>query len=358
MQNLVPIEREIEAQNGAWYMRRILPYRTQDSAVEGVVITFADVTERRHAADELGIAKRQAEVANAAKSRFLAAASHDLRQPLQTLALLQGVLAKTVEGKKAQNLVTRLDETLGAMSGMLNTLLDINQIESGTVQAEVLAFPVNALLERLRDEFIYSAQAKRIVLRVVSCSLVIRSDPRLLEQMLRNLLSNAVKYTRSGKVLLGCRRRNGALSIEVWDTGVGIPAVELRAIFEEYHQLDNPARERGLGLGLGLSIVQRLGNLLGHPVGVRSNPGKGSVFTIDVMLPPGETAPQPRHVSDVENDTTVADVRRTGEILVVEDDPEVCDLLELATEGRGPSRDHRTRRHPGVGTAGARSGRA
>ncbi len=335
LQNLVPIEREIEAQNGAWYMRRILPYRTQDSTVEGVVITFADVTERRHAADELGIAKRQAEVANVVKSRFLAAASHDLRQPLQTLALLQGVLAKTVEGEKAQNLVVRLDETLGAMSGMLNTLLDINQIESGTIQTEVLAFPVNALLQRLRDEFIYSAQAKRIVLRVVPCSLVIRSDPRLLEQMLRNLLSNALKYTKSGKVLLGCRRRNGVLSIEVWDTGIGIPAAELQAIFEEYHQLDNPARERGLGLGLGLSIVQRLGNLLGHPVGVRSNPGKGSVFTIDVMLPPGETAPQPRHGADAENDTAVADVRRTGEILVVEDDPEVCELLKLALKAEG-----------------------
>ena len=132
------------------------------------------------------------------KSRFLAAASHDLRQPLQTLALVQGLLAKTVEGEKAQNLVARLDETLGAMSGMLNTLLDINQIEAGTVHAEVVEFPVNDLLERLSDEFAYRAQAKRLVLRVVPCSLVISSDPRLLEQMVRNLLSNAMKYTLGG----------------------------------------------------------------------------------------------------------------------------------------------------------------
>ena len=116
-------------------------------------------------------------------------------------------------GKRPRTLWHRLDETLGAMSGMLNTLLDINQIEAGTVHAEVVEFPINDLLERLRDEFAYHAQAKRLVLRVVPCSLVIRSDPRLLEQMVRNLLSNAMKYTRRGKVLLGCRRREGGLSI-------------------------------------------------------------------------------------------------------------------------------------------------
>ena len=194
----------------------------------------------------------QAELATIAKSRFLAAASHDLRQPLQTLALLQGLLAKTVEGERAQKLVTRLDDTLGAMSGMLNTLLDINQIEAGTVHAEKVAFPINGLLDRLRDEFAYHAQAKRISLRVVPCGLSINSDPRLLEQMIRNLLSNALKYTRQGKVLIGCRRHGAMLSIEVWDTGIGIPADEIEAIFEEYHQLDNPARERSRGLGLGL----------------------------------------------------------------------------------------------------------
>ena len=272
LQTLAPLEREIEAQSGAWYIRRILPYRTQDNGVEGVVITFADITERRHAADALGAAKRQAELASVAKSRFLAAASHDLRQPLQTLSLLQGLLAKTVEGERVQKLVARLDETLGAISGMLNTLLDINQIEAGTVRAEMVSFPINDLLDRLRDEFTYHAQAQRLALRVVLCGLSIHSDPRLLEQMIRNLLSNALKYTKRGKVLLGCRRREGMLSIEIWDTGVGIPDEELQAIFEEYHQLDNAARERSRGLGLGLSIVQRLGNLLGYRVRVRSQP--------------------------------------------------------------------------------------
>jgi two-component system CheB/CheR fusion protein len=342
LQTLVPIEREIEAQSGAWYSRRVLPYRTQDNGVEGVVITFADITERRHAADALEVVQRQAQLANVAKSRFLAAASHDLRQPLQTLALLQGLLAKTVEGERAKKLVARLDETLAAMSGMLNALLDINQIEAGTVHAETVSFPINDLLHRLGDEFTYHAQAQGLALRVVSCGLSIRSDPRLLEQMIRNLLSNALKYTRRGKVLLGCRRHEGMLSIEVWDTGVGIPDQELQAIFEEYHQLDNAARERGRGLGLGLSIVQRLGKLLGHRVRVRSHHGKGSVFAIEVVLPPSGTPLQPARQRHATDGGIVEGTRRTGTILVIEDDPEVCELLELLLKDEG----HRTATAP------------
>ncbi|MEA2781320.1 MAG: two-component system, chemotaxis family, CheB/CheR fusion protein, partial [Rhodospirillaceae bacterium] len=290
---------------------------------------------RRHAADALGAAKRQADLASVAKSRFLAAASHDLRQPLQTLALLQGLLAKTVEGERGQKLVARLDETLGAMSGMLNTLLDINQIEAGTVRAEMVNFPINHLLDRLGEEFTYHAQAQRLVLRMVSCGLSIHSDPRLLEQMIRNLLSNALKYTRRGKVLLGCRRREGMLSIEIWDTGVGIPDEELEAIFEEYHQLDNAVRERSRGLGLGLSIVQRLGKLLGHRVRVRSHLGKGSVFAIEVMLPPSGAASPFEHYRHGMDDGIVEAVRRTGAILVVEDDPELRELLDLLLKDEG-----------------------
>ena len=209
LQNLLPVEREIEARSGAWYIRRILPYRTQENGVEGVVITFADITERRCASEALEAAKRQAQLANLAKSRFLAAASHDLRQPLQTLALVQGLLAKTVSSEKMQKLVARLDETLSAMSGMLNALLDINEIEAGTVHAEKAFFPINDLLARVGGEFAYQAQAQGVLLRLVPCSLSIYTDPSLLEQMLRNLMSNALKYTRHGKVLLGCRRHVG-----------------------------------------------------------------------------------------------------------------------------------------------------
>jgi two-component system, chemotaxis family, CheB/CheR fusion protein len=335
MKTFAPIEREIEAHNGAWYIRRILPYRAHDNDVEGVVITFVDSSERRHTADALAAAERQAQLATVAKSRFLAAASHDLRQPLQTLALLQGLLAKAVVGEKAQKLVARLDETLGAMSGMLNTLLDINQIEAGTVHTDIGRFPIDDLLQRLRNEFTYLAEAQRLALHVVSCGVTIESDQRLLEQMIRNLLSNALKYTKRGKVLLGCRRRPGMLTIEIWDTGIGIAPEALPAIFDEYHQVDNAARERSRGLGLGLSIVQRLGTLLGHRVHVRSHPGKGSVFAIDIALPASGPAIRLEHLGESKENSVVEAVRQSGAILVVEDDPEVRELLEIFLQDVG-----------------------
>jgi two-component system, chemotaxis family, CheB/CheR fusion protein len=335
LQGLTPLDQEIEAQGGSWYIRRILPYRTQDNGVEGVVITFADNTERRHVADALEAAKRQAELATAVKSRFLAAASHDLRQPLQTLALLQSLLMNAVEGERAKTLVAKFDEALGAMSGMLNTLLDINQIEAGTVRVEVVDFPIADVLLRLRDEFTYHAQARKLTLRVVPCSLSIRSDPRLLEQMIRNLLSNALKYTRRGKVLLGCRRRDGILSIGIWDTGIGIPESELNAIFDEYHQLHEVAPDNARGLGLGLAIVRRLENLLGHRVHVCSQPGKGSVFFVDVMLAPNGAAPLLEDRGRGREDGTTERAHRTGAILIIEDDPETRGLLEQLLRGEG-----------------------
>jgi two-component system CheB/CheR fusion protein len=337
LNTLTPLEREIETQNGVWFIRRISPYRVQGKGIEGVVITFTDVSDRRRTAEALSAAKRQAELANVAKSRFLAAASHDLRQPLQTLKLLQGLLASEAEGEAARKLIARFDGALDAMSGMLNTLLDINQLEAGNVRSEMVIFPIRGLLDRLRDEFAYHAQAHGLTLRVVSCGLSIRSDPRLLEQMIRNLLANALKYTKQGRVLLGCRRRQGALSIEVWDTGIGIPDEELLAVFEEYHQLDNAAREKSRGLGLGLSIVQRLAKLLDHRVRVYSQPGKGSVFAIEAPVPVSASSPTFERHRRVES-VPAGGLHHTGAILIVEDDPEMCGLLELLLEGEG----HRT----------------
>jgi two-component system CheB/CheR fusion protein len=332
---LTPVEREIEAQNGSWYIRRISPYRTQDQGVEGVVITFSDITERRHAADALEIARGQAQLANTAKSRFLAAASHDLRQPLQSLVLLQGLLTKAVKGENAERLVGRFDETLCTMSEMLDGLLDVNQIEAGTVKAEISRFPVDELFDTVREEFTLLAQVKGLDLHIVPCGIEICSDPRLLAQMIRNLLSNALKYTAHGKLLLGCRRRGHALRIEVWDTGIGIPAGELQAIFDEYHQLDNSARERSRGLGLGLAIVQRLGNLLGHRIDVRSRPGQGSVFAIEIALPPSATKSQLTHRHREADAGKVRRPMHTAAILVIEDDPELRELLQLLLNGEG-----------------------
>lgn len=324
------IDREIETTQGVWFVRRILPYLADGGKVEGVVITFTDVSERKQIKLALEDAMQQADRANAAKSRFLAAASHDLRQPLQTLALLQGLLAKTVEGPKAKQLVERVDDTLGAMSGMLNTLLDINQIEAGTVRAEVSTFPVGDLLERLRDEFAYHADAKQLSLRLVPCSLSIASDPRLLEQILRNLISNAIKYTANGKVLIGCRRQKDQLRIEIWDSGVGIETADLQSIFDEYHQVDNAARERSRGLGLGLSIVKRLADLLGHKVHVNSVPSKGSVFAVNIDALPIQPDPK---VSAPKAVKLVSQIG--GQILIVEDDPELRELLEIMLSDDG-----------------------
>ncbi|MDB5397265.1 MAG: chemotaxis protein CheB [Rhodospirillales bacterium] len=335
LQTHVPIEREINGQNGAWYVRRVLPYHTDDNGVDGVVITFTDVTERKEIEKALEAAKQQADLANVAKSRFLAAASHDLRQPLQTMSLLQGLLARKIQDASLQKLVELQDQTLGAMAGMLNTLLDINQIDAGTVHPETVIFPINEKLDLLRDEFTYHAQARGLTLHVVPCHLSILSDRRLLEQMIRNLLSNAMKYTAHGKVLLGCRRHGDMLSIEVWDTGIGIPDSEFQAIFEEYHQIDNAARERRRGLGLGLSIVQRLGKLMGHRVHVRSHAGKGSVFSIEVPLTVVETAVtlEP-HLDQLDIPIDLSS-HRTGLILVVDDDPEVRELVELVLKDEG-----------------------
>jgi two-component system CheB/CheR fusion protein len=317
-------------------MRRILPYRAQAGGVEGVVITFVDMTERKSVRDALEAAKRRAETADKAKSRFLAAASHDLRQPLQTLALLQGLLDRAVSGEKERKYVARIGETLTAMTGMLNALLDINQIEAGAVRAEMTPFPVQGLLTKLHDEFVYHAQAKNLDVRIVGCGLSIWSDPRLLEQMLRNLLSNALKYTGEGKVLLGCRRHGQTLCIEVWDTGIGIPESEIHAIFEEYHQVGNEARERSRGLGLGLSIVRRLGNLLGHRVRARSHHGDGSMFSIEVTLAPG--APATKAPVAGRGRSAELETARKGAILIVDDDPEVRELLTFFLKQDG----HRT----------------
>ena len=303
--------------------------RSEPRAGRKILVTIEDVTERKKANETLVAAKWMAEQANLGKSRFLAAASHDLRQPLQTLSLLQGILAKRIKDEIGSKLVVKLEETLGAMSGMLNTLLDINQLEAGIVQPEVAEFRIDGLLDRLKTEFTYHTTGKGIDWRVVGSGQTIRSDPRLLEQTLRNLLANAVKYTERGKILLGCRRRGGKLRVEVWDTGIGIPAGQLKSIFEEFHQIGNAARERSRGLGLGLSIVQRISDLLGHKVEVRSWPGGGSVFAIEVPIGAGVQA-LPSAIGKTEQ---VA--RPAGTVLIIEDDPAVREMLEILLDGEG-----------------------
>ena len=325
-----PVRREVRADNGGWFIRGVLPYRS-DSSIEGVVITFAGISEIKAAERALEAAKAEAERANFGKSRFLAAASHDLRQPLQTISLLQGLLEKRVRDEATLKLVHRLDETVSTMSSMLDKLLDINQLEAGIVRPAIVDFPIKRLLEEMRTEFTYHTATNNLDWRVILSSATVRSDPRLLEQIIRNLLQNAFKYTTEGKLLLGCRRRGDKLRIEVWDTGRGIPEPELQAIFEEFHQLDNPARERSKGLGLGLAIVRRLANLLGHKIDVCSRVGVGSVFSVDVPFGRALAAELP--VSS-QNETQVSTASR-GTILIVEDDPALLEMLQALFDEEG-----------------------
>jgi two-component system, chemotaxis family, CheB/CheR fusion protein len=293
-----------------------------------ILISFNDITASKDAALQLAAAKRTAEQANLAKSRFLAAASHDLRQPLQTLSLLHGALKQRVTDKEAQSLLARAERTSETMANLLSTLLDINQLETGAIRPTLTDFPVNDLLAAMSEEFAERAQSKGLRWRLVSCDFTVRSDRRLLDEIVRNLLSNAVRYTDAGGILLGCRRREDRLRIEVWDTGIGISEEQIPRIFEEYRQAAGVA-PRG-GLGLGLAIVQHLGELLGHPIGVRSRRGKGSVFSIDVPL--AGATPLPAAAPEVPHR---AAARRTGVVLVIEDEDSARESLAAMLEAEG-----------------------
>lgn len=300
-------------------------FRTREG---GTVSVASDITGLKTAALELERARVKADTANAAKSRFLAAASHDLRQPLQTIALLEGILKKRVTDPQALSIIDQLGVSLNSMSGMLDTLLEINQLEAGIVEPAIENFAIGDLLERLRAELGYHAEAKGLTLRVVPSGAIVRSDPRLLEHIIRNLLSNAIKYTRRGKILIGCRGHGASLRVDVIDTGIGIPNEQIKAIFEEFHQIDNPGRDRRHGLGLGLSIVQRLSGLLAHPVKVRSYPGNGSVFSVEV--PRGGTCKAPREFA-APGPPSMGSTR----ILLVEDDETIRTSLGMLLEQEG-----------------------
>src|SRR5271166_222094 len=313
--------------------RRVLavtaePIHDVDATNKKILISFSDVTEFRRSAEQLAAAKQAAEHANLVKSRFLAAASHDLRQPLQALSLLRGALRRRVTDPEALSLIEQADRASEAIVGMLDSLLDINQLETGAVDPVWAEFPIEELLDTLSREFAERVRSKGVGWRLVPCKLAVHSDRRLLEAMVRNLLSNAIRYTDKGKILLGCRRRGERLRIEVWDTGLGIPEHQIPHIFEEYHQVGEGGR-RG-GLGLGLSIVQRLGELLAHPLGVRSWLGKGSVFSVETPL--AGATPLPAPTTEAPQPTRGL---LTGSVLVIEDDPSVREALEEMLRAEG-----------------------
>ena len=239
-----------------------------------------DITARKRFEHEISQARKSAELADRAKSSFLAAASHDLRQPLQTLRFLQGSLEQHHLHGDGRKLVADMGHSLDTMTSMLSSLLDVNQLESGNLRPSKSEFALNDIFDSVAADFARFVEEKGVRWRMVRSALTVHSDKRMLEEMLRNLLSNAIRYTDGGRILLGCRRGAGCVRIEVWDSGVGITKDQLPYIFEEYYQGAEGVR-RG-GFGLGLAIVKRLGNILEHRVDVHSTPGKGTGFSIEV----------------------------------------------------------------------------
>jgi two-component system, sensor histidine kinase len=274
-------------------------------------------------------ARQSAEEANVAKSRFLAAAGHDLRQPLHALGFFVDALQEQILPADGRAVVGNIRRSVDAMEDLFNSLLDVSRLDAGIVRPRIATIPLAPLMERVRVDFEPMANQKGLRFVVLRNSLFVRSDPLLLERIMRNLVSNAVRYTDHGRIVLGARRCSDSVRLEVWDSGRGIPKDKHREIFQEFRQLDNPQRDRRKGLGLGLAIVERLMKLLDHRLQLRSQPGKGSVFTVTLArgrredFIPGEADGQIVVDRDVANSL----------ILVVDDEPDVRDSM-LALLGK------------------------
>nr|WP_255635535.1 ATP-binding protein [Azospirillum sp. 412522] len=272
------------------------PVRDHDNRLVSLIATVRDISEHKRAQAALGDARREADRANVAKSKFLAAASHDLRQPVQSLMLLMEVLSSRVSDGMTRNVLGTMERALGALKMLLDGLLDVSRLEAGAVVPEVKVFPLSEVMDRVAASSRPVAVQKGLILHIVPCSAHVHSDPMLLGRILQNLVENALRYTDKGRILIGCRRRGEVLRIEVWDTGIGIPADQQEDIFQEFVQVGNASRNRDQGLGLGLAVVRRLSVMLDHRVTVRSVPGEGSVFAVEVPVadpPSTKTLPAP-----------------------------------------------------------------
>ncbi len=315
------------------------PLRGPDGALAGITCAAVNVTGRKQAEADLRRAREQAEQAAAAKSKFLAVASHDLRQPVQSLYLFAAALGDRLQGHPGLPLLDNMRQVLDTLKGLLDGLLDMSRLESGKIAANPAEVRLGQVLGRLVAEYAPRAAQKGLELRAVPTRAWVRTDPAHLERILRNLVENALRYTRRGRILIGCRR-NGPdrLRVEVWDSGVGIPADRLEDIFEEFTQLQGSGDR---GLGLGLAIVKRLSKLLDHPVRVRSQEGLGSVFSVDM---PRVVAEKPRaaaasfHPAGMDLFRQAAnDCETKGMVLVIDDEAIILLGLKAMLEGWGYS---------------------
>ena len=321
----------------------------------GIVTTFTDITPTVKAAEELeraneslerrvqerteeltrlntelNRAKGEAEQANISKTRFLAAASHDILQPLNAARLYVTSLIERQGGRENAQLITSVDASLDAVEEIFGALLDISRLDTGAMKPEITGFRIDELLRQLEVEFTPLAQEKGLSLKFMPCSLAVQSDRRLLRRLLQNLVSNAIKYTPKGRVLVGCRRRDRRLRIDVYDTGLGIPASKKQAIFQEFHRLDQGAKA-ARGLGLGLSIVERIARVLDYKIIVSSAVGRGSLFSVEVPL--SAVVPQ-RQQQDMAREADR--VQLSGiTVLCIDNDLAILDGMETLLEGWG-----------------------
>ena len=289
-----------------------------------------DVTVRRQMEKDIKAAQEAAVRANNANSAFLAAASHDLRQPVQALSLLNGALRRTVKDERALQMVENQDASLTAMTNLLNSLLDISRLDAGAVKPEWEDFPMQRLVDRLSPEFGRQAHNKGLQFLSESCDVVVRSDPNLLAEILTNLVSNAIRYTDKGEVKMVCTERDGHCHLEVSDTGIGIEVDQLDAIFREFHQCKAQGASKE-GFGLGLAIVRRLADLLDHRIVVNSVPGRGSRFEVAIPVVTGDVLTP----ADDENNDTEFQEQASGLIILIEDDVNVANAWGLLLEAEG-----------------------
>lgn len=269
---------------------------------------------RFHNEDLVHRLRSQIEVAaraNQEKTRFLASAAHDLRQPLHALGMFCAALQQRMDDTPERPLVRNMMRAIESLEESFGAMLDISRLDAGVVQTAPQTFPIRDLFRRLYQQFGGDAEARNLSLRFRATGRIVRSDPLLLERVLANLVQNALRYTRQGGVLVAARRHANGIGLEVWDTGLGIPEDKMEMIFREFYQIDNPERDRGRGLGMGLAIVRRLCSLLEHPLDVRSTVGRGSVFR--VVVPAGD-------VDQIDSPTTEADTlppRKVGVVTVL-----------------------------------------
>lgn len=316
------------------------PLSGEDGSTIGMSAIGRDVTDRRRVEGELRMAKAQVENASRSKTRFLAAASHDLRQPAQAALIFVEDAARKSVGSPAEASITNATRALEVMRAMLDSMLDVSRLEAGATRADLIAFPISPLLDEIEAIHGEAAAAKGLDLSVVRSDAVVRSDPVLLGRILRNIVENAVRYTEEGRVVVGTRSTEGCLRLDVTDTGPGIASGDLPRIWEEFDQLANPERDRDKGMGLGLSMVRRLGMLLGHPVGVNSKPGIGSTFWISVPLaPPKLVAVSPpaaeRHPDLAPDQDRQPSSAERPFLLVIDDDAMLRSALSILIGGRG-----------------------